>query len=153
MFMRVIYIYIYIHNYIMIYIYNTYIYIIYIYISWLCCVDSSRLLVFIVIYPITYTMTYPMASAVKSVAPLFTHSHIYIYNYYIIYIILCCIFHFGWWNPKLLQGKKPTAMGMAPWPCQVETFCQCWCQMDLDSDGMVDLEDFSAFFSKRKVDR
>lgn len=36
---------------------------------------------------------------------------------------------------------------------EVETFCQCWCQMDLDSDGMVDLEDFSAFFSKRKVDR
>lgn len=36
---------------------------------------------------------------------------------------------------------------------QVETFCQCWCQMDVDSDSAIDLDDFSAFFSKRKVDR
>lgn len=36
---------------------------------------------------------------------------------------------------------------------EVETFCQCWCQMDLDVDGTVDLDEFANFFSKRKVDR
>ena len=68
--------------------------------------------------------------------------------------------YFLFWLVKsqVVAGEKTYSHGhglgpMAPWPCQVETFCQCWCQMDLDSDGMVDLEDFSAFFSKRKVDR
>mmetsp|Transcript_6224 Transcript_6224/g.14172 ORF Transcript_6224/g.14172 Transcript_6224/m.14172 type:complete len:417 (-) Transcript_6224:18-1268(-) len=36
---------------------------------------------------------------------------------------------------------------------EVETFCRCWCQMDADNDGDVDLEEFATFFSKRKVDR
>lgn len=36
---------------------------------------------------------------------------------------------------------------------EVETFCRCWCQMDLDNDGDVELEEFANFFSKRKVDR
>ncbi|CAE7229855.1 unnamed protein product [Symbiodinium pilosum] len=36
---------------------------------------------------------------------------------------------------------------------EVETFCRCWCQMDADNDGDVDLEEFANFFSKRKVDR
>eukprot|EP00434_Breviolum_minutum_P029981 symbB.v1.2.026512.t1/scaffold2652.1/size73958/4 len=36
---------------------------------------------------------------------------------------------------------------------EVESFCQSWCQMDADSDGTVDLDEFSVFFSKRKVDR
>ena len=36
---------------------------------------------------------------------------------------------------------------------EVETFCRCWCQMDADNDGDVELEEFANFFSKRKVDR
>ena len=65
---------------------------------------------FIVIYPITYTMTYPMASAVKSVAPLFTHSHIYIILLYNIYNIML---YFPFWLVKsqVVAGKK----NLQPW--------------------------------------
>lgn len=63
-----------------------------------------------------------------------------------------CIFwwlKFQPWQPSMTSNLRTSARS----PPEVEIFCQSWCQMDADSDGTVDLDEFSVFFSKRKVDR
>ena len=56
--------------------------------------------------------------------------------------------------PQGYGGRGGLKRGVQCRGClKVETFCKCWCQMDLDTDGTVDLDEFANFFSKRKVDR
>ena len=66
-------------------------------------------------------------------------------------LYLKCMNIFWWpWQPSMTSFNLRTSARSPP---EVESFCQSWCQMDADSDGTVDLDEFSVFFSKRKVDR